>query len=150
MSVINCSYNPIFALFYLELYRNFIFVSSRTPARLQLIPFAIGQKLFCLLMQQTNDHIERVVSLISRARFFDENIGYYQAHYVLDSSTYFIELDNGKLEMPVDMVVQAEQNPESVPQDAVLIMASGFVAKPIDEEDKQKKRMQLKSIYFSF
>ena len=39
--------------------------------------------------------------------------------------------------MPVDMVAQAEQNPDSVQQDAVLIMASGFVAKPIDEEDKQ-------------
>jgi hypothetical protein len=78
-------------------------------------------------MDKTSKHTTGIIGIINRARIYNSEIGYYREHFVNEKFGYTISLNNGRLEMSIEISSDYEIQPESVSEERIKRVAKTFI-----------------------
>ena len=80
-------------------------------------------------MQETTANTTGVMTITDKARVYNNQIGYYQEHFINDRFNYTVHLDNGRIEMPRDIAEDYELQPESIMEERIKKVAQTYTEK---------------------
>tara|TARA_Y100000991_G_scaffold104490_1_gene78707 strand:+ start:273 stop:617 length:345 start_codon:yes stop_codon:yes gene_type:complete len=77
-------------------------------------------------MNRTNENRNGVVSILTRARANNPEIGSYQEHFINEQFNFTVRLSNGRIVIPMTMAQDQEVQPTSISEERIQRVANGF------------------------
>jgi hypothetical protein len=77
-------------------------------------------------MNKTNENRNGIISVLTRARAYNSEIGSYQEHFINEQFNFTVRLSNGRIVIPMTMAQDQEIQPTSISEERIQRVANGF------------------------
>ena len=70
-------------------------------------------------MNPSTENRSGIIEAIDRARKIDNEIGYYEEHFIHENGYYLVRLSNGRINVPTSLASDMEVQPKGVEKDRI-------------------------------